>query len=98
MIYEVAELRIDPAKRAEFEKAIEHGLRTVVATSKGYLGSDVKRCMESPARYVLTIRWQTLENHTKDFRESALFTQWRSIVGPFFAEPPFVEHFEDIAG
>jgi hypothetical protein len=23
-----------------------------------------------------------------------LFTEWRSIVGPFFAQPPVVEHFD----
>jgi hypothetical protein len=23
-----------------------------------------------------------------------LFTEWRAIVGPFFAAPPHVEHFE----
>jgi hypothetical protein len=28
------------------------------------------------------------------FRESALFTEWRAIVGPFFAAPPQVEHFD----
>ena len=24
----------------------------------------------------------------------SLFTEWRAIVGPFFAAPPHVEHFE----
>jgi hypothetical protein len=28
-----------------------------------------------------------------DFRGSPLFAQWRAIVGPFFAQPPQVEHF-----
>jgi hypothetical protein len=27
------------------------------------------------------------------FRGSELFPQWRAIVGPFFAEPPRVEHY-----
>ena len=30
-------------------------------------------------------------------RESPLFTQWRAIVGPFFAAPPLVEHFTLLA-
>jgi hypothetical protein len=29
-----------------------------------------------------------------DFRQSAAFTQWRALVGPFFASAPVVEHFE----
>jgi hypothetical protein len=30
------------------------------------------------------------------FRQSELFTQWRAIVGPFFAAPPVVEHFKAV--
>jgi hypothetical protein len=32
-----------------------------------------------------------------DFRGSAAFADWRAIVGPFFAQPPLVEHFELVA-
>jgi hypothetical protein len=39
------------------------------------------------------IFWDTLEDHTMAFRGGPLFAQWRSIVGPFFAAPPVVEHF-----
>jgi hypothetical protein len=39
------------------------------------------------------IYWDTLENHMVDFRGSPAFTEWRSIVGPFFIQPPAVEHF-----
>jgi hypothetical protein len=28
------------------------------------------------------------------FRQSDAFAQWRAIVGPFFAQPPVVEHLE----
>jgi hypothetical protein len=42
----------------------------------------------------LQIFWDTLENHTVDFRQSDAFTAWRGIVGPFFAAPPVVEHFD----
>jgi hypothetical protein len=28
------------------------------------------------------------------FRQSDAFPQWRAIVGPFFAAPPVVEHFD----
>jgi hypothetical protein len=42
----------------------------------------------------LQIFWSTLEDHTVRFRQSPQFAQWRAIVGPFFAAPPHVEHFE----
>jgi len=66
----------------------------VIAQSKGFKGFKVNRSIESPGRYVLTIYWETLEDHTVAFRGSDLFTQWRAIVGPFFVQPPVVEHFE----
>ncbi|MBC7617999.1 MAG: antibiotic biosynthesis monooxygenase, partial [Candidatus Saccharibacteria bacterium] len=45
----------------------------------------------------LQIFWGTLEDHTVGFRQSALFTEWRGLVGPFFAAPPVVEHFSLVA-
>ena len=94
MILELADIRIPPGQNAAFEEAIERGLRTVIAHSGGFAGFKVNRGIESPERYVLQIFWDTLEDHTVGFRESELFTQWRGIVGPFFAQPPVVEHFD----
>ena len=56
-----------------------------------------EEAIESPERYLLMIYWETLEDHTIGFRQSPLFTQWRAIVGPFFAQPPVVEHFTLVA-
>jgi hypothetical protein len=41
-------------------------------------------------------KWETLENHTVDFRGSEDFTAWRALVGPYFAAPPEVEHTETV--
>jgi len=93
MILEVADIRIPPGQNAAFEAAIERGLRTVVSTCKGYRSHQVHKGIESAERYLLMIRWDTVENHTVDFRQGPLFSEWRAIVGPFFAQPPHVEHF-----
>jgi heme-degrading monooxygenase HmoA len=94
MILEHADIRIDPAKANAFEEAIERAARTVISHAKGFQGFKVNRSIESPGRYLLTIHWDTLEDHTVGFRESPAFAEWRAIVGPFFAAPPVVEHFE----
>ncbi|WP_027475463.1 antibiotic biosynthesis monooxygenase family protein [Curvibacter gracilis] len=94
MILELADIRIQPGQQAAFEEAIERGLRTVISQAKGFQGFTVNHGIESPERYVLQIFWATLEDHTEGFRGSPLFAQWRAIVGPFFAAPPVVEHFE----
>lgn len=94
MILEIAEIRIPAGQNAAFEEAIERGLRTVISQAQGFKGAKVNRGIESPERYVLQIFWATLEDHTVAFRQGPLFPQWRAIVGPFFAAPPVVEHFE----
>ncbi|WMW80467.1 antibiotic biosynthesis monooxygenase [Undibacterium cyanobacteriorum] len=94
MILELADIRIQAGKQAEFDQAILKGLNEVIAHAKGYRGFKVNKGIESPERYVLMIFWDTLENHTIDFRQSEAFTAWRAIVGPYFAVPPVVEHFD----
>ncbi|GAC1518393.1 MAG: antibiotic biosynthesis monooxygenase [Collimonas sp.] len=93
MILELADIRIQPGKQQEFDAAIQRGVEQIISKAKGFAGFKVHKGIESPERYVLTISWQTLENHTIDFRESAAFTEWRALVGPFFAVAPVVEHF-----
>lgn len=92
MILEHADIRIDPARAADFEAAIERGARTVITGAKGFRGFKVNRSLESPGRYILMIYWDTLEDHTVGFRQSPAFAEWRGIVGAFFLQPPVVEH------
>jgi heme-degrading monooxygenase HmoA len=97
MILELADIRIPPGKQAEFDAAIQHGVESVISKAVGFRGYKVNKGVESPERYILMIYWETLENHTVDFRGGPLFPQWRAIVGPFFAVPPTVEHFTLVA-
>ena len=97
MILEIADISIAPGQQVAFEAAIQHGLTSVASQAKGFRGFKVNRGVESPERYVLMIYWDTLEDHTVGFRQGPLFPQWRAIVGPFFAKPPVVEHFELVA-
>ena len=94
MILEIADTHITPGSNAAFEAALRTGAETVIAQAKGFRGYKVNRGVESPERYLLFIYWETLEAHTVDFRQGPLFPEWRAIVGPFFAQPPVVEHFE----
>lgn len=93
MILEIADIRIQPGQNAAFEEAITRAIATVASRATGFNGAKVNRGVESPERYILQIFWATLENHTVDFRQGPLFAEWRAIIGPFFAQPPQVEHF-----
>lgn len=94
MILELADIRIQPGQNAAFEEAITRAAKTLIVQAKGAQGYKINRGIENPDRYVLQIFWDTLEDHTVGFRQSELFTQWRAIIGPFFASPPVVEHFD----
>jgi heme-degrading monooxygenase HmoA len=97
VILEIADIRIHPGQQAAFDEAIQQGLANVLSLAKGFRGFKVNKGIEDSERYILMIDWDTLENHTVDFREGPLFTLWRAIVGPFFAVPPVVQHFTLLA-
>jgi heme-degrading monooxygenase HmoA len=96
MITEIAQIDIKPGSEKDFEAAIAKA-QPIFKRCKGWKSCVLHRSIEKPSRYRLLIKWETLENHTVDFRESANFTEWRALVGPHFASPPEVEHTNTVA-
>ncbi len=96
MITEIAQIDIKPGSEKDFEAAIAKA-QPIFKRCKGWKSFELHRSIEKPSRYRLLIKWETLENHTVDFRESANFTEWRALVGPHFASPPEVEHTNTVA-
>ncbi|BCW62841.1 antibiotic biosynthesis monooxygenase [Arthrobacter sp. StoSoilB22] len=91
MIHEIATLTITPGFEADFEAAAAKAV-PLFQKAKGALSWRLERTIETPNEYTLTVGWETLEDHTVGFRESADFQQWRELVGPHFAAPPQVKH------
>ena len=91
MIHEIALITIKPGTDAEFEAAVAKAVE-LFKRAKGCKSMQLQKGIESPLLYRLWIQWETLEDHTVGFRESADFQQWRALVGSFFASPPQVEH------
>lgn len=96
MVLEVADIHIDASLRTEFERKVSHALNFIFPKAEGFRGHQFRRCIETPGRYVLLLEWNALEDHTVAFRGSALYGEWRALVGEFFAKPPYVEHFEPV--
>lgn len=93
MVLEIANLEIKEGQNADFEAALEKA-QQVINQSGGYIGHEFQQCMEHPQKYVLLIRWESLEAHEEGFRKSELFKEWRGLIGGFFASAPYVEHYE----
>jgi heme-degrading monooxygenase HmoA len=91
MILEIAQIDVKPGMEAEFEAGVKKAA-PIFKRAKGCTSMALQRSHEMPQRYRLFVQWETLENHTKDFRESADFQEWRKLVGHYFASPPYVEH------
>ena len=95
MITEIAQIDVKPGTEKDFEAAVAKA-RPLFLRAKGGKGFELHKSIEKPQRYRLVARWETLENHTVDFRGSEDFTAWRALVGPYFASPPEVEHTETV--
>lgn len=95
MILELALFSITPAQQAQFEAAFGQASR-IIAAAPGHISHQLQRCLETDGRYVLLVQWQSVAHHVAGFRQSPLFQQWRALLGPFFAAPPTVEHYERV--
>jgi len=93
MVLELAILTIKEGQFDQFETNIKKA-QAVISQSPGYLSHEFQKCVERPNRYILLIKWKSLEAHNVGFRESELFKEWRGLIGQFFAEAPLVEHYE----
>ena len=94
MILETALIHVIPGKEAEFIAAVESKGMAILERAEGFLGLDISQGVERPSTIMLALLWETLEDHTEKFRGGPLFTDWRSVISPFFSQPPHVEHWE----
>jgi heme-degrading monooxygenase HmoA len=95
MILEIAQIDVKPGMEAEFEAGVKNAA-PVFKRAKGCKGMTLQRSAEKPQRYRLFVKWDTIENHTQDFRGSADFQEWRKLVAHCFAAPPDVEHVREV--
>ena len=95
MIMEIAQIEVKPGMEAEFESGVKNAA-PLFKRAKGCTGMALQKSHEKPQRYRLFVKWDTLENHTVDFRGSADFQEWRKLVGHCFASPPDVEHVTEV--
>jgi hypothetical protein len=97
MILEVAIMKIKPELITEFE-AVFPQAAAVSASTPGYISHEMQRCVETKGKYFYLIRWESIEAHELNFRQSPRRQQFRDLIGRFWVEPPFAEHFEAITG
>lgn len=95
-VLEVAILNVVPGQEAAFELAFAEA-KSIIASMHGYLGHELQRCIETPNRYVLLVRWRNLEDHTVGFRQSDEYQRWKSLLHHFYDPFPTVEHYQHVS-
>jgi heme-degrading monooxygenase HmoA len=95
MTLEIAVLNVRLGQEAAFEIAMRDA-RPLIAATPGFLSIEIRRCVETPNRYLLQVSWETLEDHTIGFRQSDRYQQWRALLHHFYDPFPTVEHYHEV--
>ena len=96
MILEVAILDIKVGREKEFELAFSKA-QSIISSMNGYISHQLQRCIEKENRYLFLVNWQTLESHTKGFRGSKEYQEWKALLHHFYSPFPEVQHYQLIA-
>ena len=94
-VLEMARLDVRPGREAEFERVFTEA-RSIIAASPGFLGIELRHCVEQANRYLLLVRWATLEDHTIGFRQGEDYPRWRALLHHFYDPFPEVEHYTEV--
>jgi heme-degrading monooxygenase HmoA len=96
MILEVATLQVKVGLGVQFEHNFKQA-SSIIASMKGYIDHELQKCVEDSNKYVLLVRWETLEDHTIGFRGSEQYQEWKNLLHHFYDPFPTVEHYENIS-
>ena len=95
MILEVAILDVKPAETGDFEASFARAA-SILRAAPGHVSHELRRGMEKPNRYVLLVRWRSLDDHVEGFRKSSAYEEWKRLLHHFYDPFPTVEHFAAI--
>ncbi|AXI07945.1 antibiotic biosynthesis monooxygenase [Oceanobacillus sp. 143] len=95
MILEAVMLHVKKGMGAEYEEAFREASE-IISSMTGYVSHELQRCIESEGKYLLLVKWETLEDHTVGFRQSEEYQEWKKQLHKYYDPFPTVEHFEQV--
>ncbi len=95
MIQEIVTLQVKPELNNSFLTDFREA-QQFISSREGFLNLSLSRCVEDDCRYVMTVEWDRLENHTIGFRESEAYQDWKRLLHKYYEPFPEVLHFESI--
>ncbi|WP_234986530.1 antibiotic biosynthesis monooxygenase [Demequina sp. NBRC 110055] len=95
-IVESVVLPVRPGMEAEFESTFREA-SALISRQPGYLGHSLRRGVEHPSTYLLTVTWTDVDAHEVGFRGSADYQEWKRLLHCFYDPFPVVLHYgEDL--
>ena len=95
MILEAAYLNVKSGQKSAFEAAFGEA-KSIISSMPGFVALELQRCIETQNRYLLLVKWTTLEHHTLGFRTSPEYQRWKAMLHHFYDPFPTVEHYEAV--
>ena len=83
MTLELAKLSVRDGEGKAFEAAFAEA-QGIISAMPGYVGHELQRCLEFSDRYVLLVRWRSVEDHEVGFRPSRWYPEWKRLMHHFF--------------
>lgn len=94
-VLEVALLNVKQGQADTFRRAFE-AAEPIIASMPGYGGHELRRCVENDHRFLLLVRWDSVESHAVGFRGSAGYQEWKRLLHHFYDPFPTVEHYVSV--
>ena len=96
-VLEIAMLRIRDGLMPSFEESFREA-QTIIASMPGYVSHELVRCVEFEDRYVLLVKWASVEAHEVGFRGSSAYQRWKALLHHYYDPFPEVLHYEAVSG
>ncbi len=95
MVLEGAMLQVKKGLENDFEQSFKEALN-IIRSMEGYISHSLNRCFEESGKYLLLVKWETLEDHTIGFRKSPEYENWQNLLHHYYEPFPIVEHFQKV--
>lgn len=95
MITEIAILKIKQNQSEAFLQSFASAAG-IIAASKGYISHELQKCIEQEDKFLFTVKWQTLEDHTEGFCKSEMYLDWKKLLHHYYEPFPEVEHYAQL--
>ena len=93
MILEIAKIDVKEGSEVAFVRAASAGV-DIFRRAKGCRGMTIQQSKEASTAFVLLVKWETLENHIVDFRNSEDVKQWRALIADYLVAPLSISNYE----